>query len=144
MTMPPELRAAMAMASDSSVSASLFHRQIAVDVGGGGADDADIDRKRFAKQIFLTADHHQFDQIRLGAGVELATAVARIDEGTQPTRVKGPRLAGGDIAVQMGDHALRQVPGFDLVVHRQRLQLRHQSPVPADDAGLTSLRGRSD
>ena len=34
----------------------------------------------------------------------------------------------------MRDHALRQVPGFDLVVYRQFLNAGHQAPVPADHA----------
>ena len=44
------------------------------------------------------------------------------------------RLAGGDVAEQVRDHALRQVVGLDLVGDRERLQLRHQAPVAADDA----------
>ena len=43
-------------------------------------------------------------------------------------------LAGGDVAIEMRDDALRQVVGLDLASDRQRLQLRHQAPVSADDA----------
>ena len=66
------------------------------------------------------------------AGVELAAAVARIGEGAEadPGQVTG--LAGGDVAEEVGDDALRQVVGLDLAGHGQRLQLRHQAPVAAD------------
>ena len=60
--------------------------------------------------------------------------MARIDEGVEPHARQRARLAGGDVAEQMRDHALRQVPGLDLVVHRQLLDARHQAPVPADHA----------
>ena len=53
---------------------------------------------------------------------------------SRPIRGEVAGLAGGDVAVEMRDHALRQVVGLDLAGDRQRLQLRHQAPVAADDA----------
>jgi hypothetical protein len=66
------------------------------------------------------------------ACIDLATAVARVDERAQTDAAEGPGLARGDVAEQMRDHALRQVVGLDLAGHRQRLQFRHQPPVPSD------------
>ena len=56
-----------------------------------------------------------------------------VDFGTEEQKRKYlPRLARGDVAVQVRDHALRQVVGLDLVGHGQCLQLGHQAPVAAD------------
>ena len=60
--------------------------------------------------------------------------MARIGERVEADPAQVPGLAGGDVAVEVGDNALRQVVGLDLAGHRQRLQLRHQPPVAADDA----------
>ena len=43
-------------------------------------------------------------------------------------------LAGGDVAVEVRDHALRQVVGLDLALEREAADLRDQAPVAADDA----------
>jgi len=59
--------------------------------------------------------------------------VTRIDESAQTDPGDRARLAGGNVAVQVGDDALRQVVGFDFARHRQRLQFWHQPPVAADD-----------
>ena len=76
--------------------------------------------------------------------VDLAAAVARIDEGAETDAREVPGLAGGDVAEKVGDHALRQIVGLDLVGDRQVLQLRHQAPVPADHALAPGPRGRDD
>ena len=111
-----------------------FHGQVAVGVGGGGADDADLDRKGLVEQAFLVADLQQLHQIVGGARVQLAAAVARVDKGVQPHARERAGLAGGDVAEQMADHALRQVPGLDQVVDRELLHRGHQTPVAADHA----------
>ena len=43
----------------------------------------DVDRERLVEQVLLAADRHQRHQVVGGAGVELAAAVARIDEGAE-------------------------------------------------------------
>src|SRR5581483_11434836 len=40
--------------------------------------------------------------------------------------------AGGDIAKQMRDHALRQIIGLDFVRNRHALQFRRKAPMTAD------------
>ena len=55
----------------------------------------------------MTADGHHLHEVVAGDGVEFAPAVAGIDEGTQPDAGQRARLAGRDVAVQMGDNALR-------------------------------------
>ena len=60
--------------------------------------------------------------------------MAGIDERPEPDARERARLARGNVAIQMGDHALRQVVGLDAIGDRELLQARHQAPVPADDA----------
>ena len=117
----------------------LFHRHIAVGIGGRAADDAHIDRERPVQQAFLAVNRDQLDQVFGRARIELSAAEARIDKRAQPDarQVRGP--VRSDIAIQMRDHALRQVVGLDLVGDRQPLQRRHQAPVPADHAPHQSL-----
>ena len=134
MTMPPELRAAIAIARPSSVSASRLHRDVAVGIGGGAADHADVDRKGAIEKVLLVAQRHERDEILGGRGVDLAAAVARIDERAEPHPRQVSRLARRDVAEQMRDHALRQVVRLDLIADRERLQLRHEAPVTADHA----------
>ena len=77
---------------------------------------------------------HQLDQILGGRALILPPPRRGSTKVPRPTRVSVPGLAGGDVAEQVGDHALRQVVGLDLVGDGQLLQLRHQAPVAADDA----------
>ena len=112
----------------------LLHRDVAVGIGGRAADDPDIDRERLVEQVVGAADRHQLDDVLGGARVELAAAEARVDEGAQPDARELARLVRGDVAVELRDHALRQVVGLDQVGDGQPLQLRHQTPVTADDA----------
>ena len=110
----------------------LFHGEIPVGVAGGGADDPDVDRKSLVGEAFLARDRDALDEVLLRAGVELAPAVLRIDEGLHADagQVAGP--TSGDVAEEMGDDALRQIVGLDEVVDRELLDLRHETPVPTD------------
>ena len=112
----------------------VLHRDVAVGVGGRAANEADVDRERLVEQVFLAADRHQRDEVFLRARVDLAAAVARVDERADADPRQRPGLAGGDVAEEVRDHALRQVVRLDLVADGERLQLGHEAPVPADDA----------
>ena len=48
-----------------------------------------------------------------------AAAEARVDEGAEADSAEVPRPAGGDVAEQARDHALRQVVGLDPVLDRE-------------------------
>ncbi len=93
----------------------LLHGEIAVGIAGGGANDADVDRKRLVEQALLTAQRNQLDDVLGGAGVELAAAVARIDEGAHADARDMAGAARRDVTKQMGDDALRQIIGLDLI-----------------------------
>jgi hypothetical protein len=60
-----------------------LQRQVAVQVGRGGADQRDLDREGLVEQRLLAVDVDQAHAARPGALVELAAAMARVDEGTQ-------------------------------------------------------------
>ena len=111
-----------------------FHGQVAVAVAGGRADDPDLDRERLVEEHLLAVDLEQADQILVRRRIDLAAAVARVDEGAQADPAQRSRLAGGDVAEQVRDHSLRQVVGLDVAVDREHLELGHQAPVAADDA----------
>jgi hypothetical protein len=88
-----------------------LHGDIALRVGGGAANEADMDREGLVKQILLAVDLHQAHQIDAageGPVVELAATQAGIDEGAQADPRQGPRLASGDIAKEVADDPLGQ------------------------------------
>src|SRR6478672_3985692 len=98
-----------------------LHGDVAVRVGGGAANDADIDRDRLVEQIFLAPDRHQFDQILGRFLVELAAAEARIGEGAKAYAGEVPRFAGGDVSVEVGERPQWQVVAFNLVTDNELL-----------------------
>jgi hypothetical protein len=64
-----------------------------------------------------------------------ATALeARVDDRAEPDPRDEARPAGGRLAIEMGDHALRKAVGLDLPVARERAQRRDEPPVRADRA----------
>ena len=84
---------------------------------------------------------YQRDEIVHGAGVQLAAAVARIDEGAEPDCREMPGTMRGDVAKELRNHALREVVSFDAVVDRESLEARDQSPVSADHAAHEAFMG---
>ena len=144
MTMPPELRAAIAMREAFERQRLALHRDVAVGIGGRAADHADVDRERPVEQVLLAVERHQRDEVVGGRGVDLAAAEARIDERAEPDARQVSRLARGDVAEQVRDHALRQVVGLDLVADRERLQLGHETPMAADHAPDQARRDPGD
>ena len=112
----------------------LLHREIAVGVRRGGADDSDVDRKGPVVEVFPAVDRHQLNQLLGCARVELAAAETGIDESAQAHSRKVSGLAGGDVAIEMADDALRQVVCLDGIGDGEPLDLRQERPVPADHA----------
>ena len=104
---------------------------VAVLIGIGAADQAHIDGDGLVEQPFLTADMYQLHQILLGALVELAALVAGIHKGVQTHMGDGADVVGGNVPVHMGDDALGQVVGLQLVGQSQLAQLGGAIPVAA-------------
>ena len=69
----------------------LLHRDVAVRIGAGAPQDRDIDRTRLVEQVFLAAQRDDLDDILGRTGVDLAAAVARIDEGVGADAGDGAR-----------------------------------------------------
>ena len=111
-----------------------LHGDVAVRVGGGAANDADIDRDRLVEEILLAADRHQFDHILGRSLVQLAAAEARIGESAEADAREVPRLAGGDVAVEVGDRPKRQVVALDLVADNELLDRRDEIEMRTDHA----------
>ena len=133
-TRPPEFRTAMAIASTSSVSASFSMVMLPSGSAVVPRMMPTLIGKRAIEEELLAVDLHQTNEIFLGAFVDLAAAVTRIDEGSEADAREMAGPLGGDVAEQMRDDALREIVGLDLVGDREALQLGHQSPVPADHA----------
>jgi hypothetical protein len=58
----------------------LFHRNVAIGVGGGAANDADVDREGAIEKKFFAANLKNADEIVFCAFIDLAAAVARVNE----------------------------------------------------------------
>ena len=61
-----------------------FHGDVAGGIGGGAADQRDVDRERLVAQPGLALDLGQLDEVLRRDRVELAAAQARVDEGAKP------------------------------------------------------------
>ena len=110
-----------------------LHGDVAVRVGGGTAQERDIEAlERLVEQVLLAADGHQLDAVFGGVVVDLAAAVAWVDECVEADPREQPGLACGGIAEQLGDHTLRQVVGLDLAVDGHLAELARHAPVAAD------------
>ena len=116
-----------------------LHGDVAVGVGGRAPDDADVDGEGLVEEILLPADGGELDQVLLGDAVELAAAVAGIDEGAKADARDLRRLAGGDVAEEVRENALGKIVGLDLLGDGELLQLGRQPPVTADHAAEHSL-----
>ena len=111
-----------------------LRRDVAVRVGGGAAQESDVEREAAVEQPLLAVDLHHPDEVFGGDGVDLAALEPRIDEGADADAGERAGLAGGDVAVEVRDHALRQVVGLDLALEREAADLRDQAPMAADHA----------
>src|SRR5215470_2074500 len=112
----------------------LFHGDVAVGIGGRAANDADVDGECAIEKQLLTVNLDQANEVLLGAFVDLAAAVTRVDKRSEADAREVARALGSDVAEQMGDDTLGKIVPFDLVGDCQTLQLRHEPPVSADDA----------
>ncbi|SPA44927.1 hypothetical protein CBM2629_A170154 [Cupriavidus taiwanensis] len=122
--------------------------EVAARIGGAAADQRAVDRKAGVEQVFVAAELDRIDPARLAFGdgatralVDGAAVVARVlrgawvDKGVQADFGHHAGLAAGNGAVQVGQHALRQVVALALLRHRQRGQPRGGAPVAADHGG---------
>ena len=101
-----------------------LHGGVAARVGGGGAQEGDVDREGAVEQPLLAVDLEEADDVLGGALVDAAALAGGIDEGAQADLGQHARLGTGDLAVELGDDAERQVVGLDAVLDRHPGELR--------------------
>jgi hypothetical protein len=70
-----------------------LHGDVAVGVRGGAAQDRHVDRQGAVEEVLLAAERDRLDEVLGGARVDLAAAVARIDEGVEAHARDGAGLA---------------------------------------------------
>lgn len=86
------------------------------------------------KKNFLAVQRNELDQFLLHRLVDLAALEARIDERSYPDSGQGAGFTRGDVPIEMGNDAFREVVSLDLVFDRQFFDARDQSVVAPDDA----------
>ena len=121
----------------------VFHGDVAVFVGGGAAQQCDVDPERLVAQPFLAIDRHQLDQIVPGARALPSAQLPRIHEGVQAHLSDETGAAAGDVAGDLRKHALRQSVGLDLVLqhhgnHGRRVDQR-TGDAALDHAVMTKM-----
>ena len=90
-------------------AALLLVGQVAVRVGGGGADDRDVDLDRGIEEVLAAADLHQLHEV-VGDGVHLRALEPRVGVGAEADLGEHAGLAG-----RRGPMHLEQHPGRDVV-----------------------------
>ena len=110
-----------------------LHGDVALGVGGGAAQKGRMDGEGLVKKVLLAVDLHHPDQVFDGAAVEFPAVDTRVREGVQAHRGQRTGSPGRDVSVQMGDDALRQVVGGDLLIAGELTDARYQPHVAADD-----------
>ncbi len=113
-----------------------LHREVAVLVRGGAADDGHVDRKGVEQQPLPSPQRDDLDHVLGGPRVLPAPGLARIYVRAEPNVSDQPRAAGGDLAHQLGEHTLWEGVGLDLVGLDQRAQARFVADVAADGPAL--------
>jgi hypothetical protein len=68
---------------------------------------------RLGGQVEPAIELSTLNQIFGGPGVDLPSAMNRIDKSANAYRSKSSRLAGCDVPVHVGDNSQRQVIGLD-------------------------------
>ena len=134
MTNPLQFLAAVASARLSSVKCLLFHRDVAVVIGGGAPHNRDVDRKRLVEQPWFAIDFDQPHQLFGGARIQLAAAIGRDRRRCRARLWKGTGLAPRNLAKQMRNASERQIVSLDMVVDRHP----RQSSAPAPKCPPTS------
>ena len=91
---------------------------VAVFIGQGAADEADLDGKGRIIQVFAAIDFHQADDVLPfadGLGVGLAAVPARVGQGMQADVGPDALTAGGNSPVQLQERPSRDRIGQALV-----------------------------
>ena len=99
----------------AEIAALVLHRDVAVLVRRGAADDRHVGRDVREMQPLLAAEFDQADDVVLGCGVHLAAMAARIDEGVEPDLGQHAGALSGGVADHVEQNAARHVIGGQVV-----------------------------
>jgi len=69
------------------------HAEVAPRVGGGGADQADMDGKCLVPKPGFSTEFNPLDEFRDGAGIETPALMGRVNKGLEPDVGDAPRPA---------------------------------------------------
>ena len=124
MTMPPARRVACAIASISPSTASSSIVTLPSSSAVVPRRNATVDRHRLEEQPFLAGEVDHLDEVRRRARALPRALLPRIDERVEAGLREQARAAGGHVAHELRQHALRQRVRLDLVLRRQAHQAR--------------------
>ena len=102
----------------------LFHRHVAILVGGRTAQKCDVDRHRLEEQPFLPGEGDDFYEIQWRTGTLPGALLSWIDETVESRLGEQAGSAGGHIAHELRQHTLRKRVRFDLVLGCQANEAR--------------------
>lgn len=121
----------------------VLHRQIALGVGRGGTDDADIQRERAVEQPLLPCELDDLRDGATGGGVEPTTIHARVNERSEADLRDQARAMPGDLAVEQGERSPGDAEGLHLVGRDHAHDLRVVPVVGADEPSYQTRAGQS-
>ncbi len=126
---------------DLHLQALVLEREVAVLVRDGAADQRDVDREGRVEQPLLAAQLEQLDVVLGGPGRHPRALDPGVDERAQADLGDQAGPVRGDLAVELADHALRQVVRLALVLGdqvRQGGRRDRDAAVPALDQALVA------
>ena len=125
----------------------MLEGDVALLVGGGAAQDGDVEREALVEQILLAVELDELAGVLGGLGVHTPALDARVDESTQTDLGDQTGAARRDLAPQVDDDALGKAVALDLaslnllVERERRADVRRR---PVGDETRTGLAQHGD
>lgn len=123
--------------------ALVLEGDVALLVGGGAAQDGDVEREASVEQVLLAVELDELAGVLGGLGVHAPALDARVDEGVQADLGDQAGATRRDLAPQVDNDALGQAVAFDLaglnllVERERRADVRRRPVGDKARAGLT-------
>ena len=84
------------------------------------------------EQPILAIDFNYRNNVVLRARIDLASLKSRVDERTNADPRNRTRLSSGDIPIQVGYDALREIVRLDVTLQGKAPDLRYEPPMAPD------------
>ena len=133
-TVPPEFFVACAIASESSVIASCSVVMLPSASAVVPRRNATSTRRLGKNRCSSPKISSRWTSRLAGGGVEAAAVEPGVDERAEADLGHEAGAARGDLAVELGDHALRQAVGVDVAGESEAPERGREAPVAADRA----------